>query len=155
MCDIRQIIYKGQCPILNETFCKDSGFNDQKQWKGGRKWIAIFIHFGQYTNDYSGVGRKCNVFYRFQGVVATAVKCLDGTTFESVSRSCQPGNHSIGLGCQLHCNPSFDMYGFSNNFAECLWRHSSMWKLDKGQLWIASTGLLKVLLVSRIVNLKW
>lgn len=129
--------------------------NDQKQWKGGRKWIAIFIHFGQYTNDYSGVGRKCNVFYRFKGVVATAGKCLNETTFESVSRSCQPGNHSIGLGCQLYCNPSFDMYGFSNNLAECLWRHSSMWKLDKGQLWIASTGLLKVLLVSQIVNLKW
>lgn len=93
--------------------------NDQKQWKGGRKWIAIFIHFGQYTNDYSGVGRKCNVFYRFKGVVATAGKCLNETTFESVSRSCQPGNHSIGLGCQLYCNPSFDMYGFSNNLAEC------------------------------------
>lgn len=60
-----------------------------------------YIHFGQYTNDYSGVGRKCNVFYRFQGVVATAVKCLDGTTFESVSGSCKPGNHSIGLGCHF------------------------------------------------------
>lgn len=94
--------------------------NDQKQWKGGRKWIAIFIYFGQYTNDYSGVGRKCNVFYRFRGVVATAGKCVNETTFESVSRSCQPGNHSIGLGCQLYCNPSFDMYGFSNNLAECL-----------------------------------
>lgn len=80
--------------------------NDQKQWKGGRKWIAIFIHFGQYTNDYSGVGRKCNVFYRFQGVVATAGKCLNETTFESVSRSCQPGNHSIRLGCQLYCKVS-------------------------------------------------
>lgn len=78
-----------------------------------------YIHFGQYTNDYSGVGRKCNVFYRFQGVVATTVKCLDETTFESVSRSCKPGNNFIRLGCQLYCNPSIDMYGFSNNLAEC------------------------------------
>lgn len=78
-----------------------------------------YIHFGQYTNDYSGVGRTCNVFYRFQGVVATAVKCLDETTFESVSRSCKPGNNFIGLGCQLYCNPSIDMYGFSNNLAQC------------------------------------
>lgn len=118
-----------------------------------------YIHFGQYTNDYSGVGRKCNVFYRFQGVVATAVKCLDGTTFESVSRSCKPGNHSIGLGChfiviQVSICTVFQQIGRVSIYGVVLWRHSSMWKLDKGQLWIASTGLLKVLLVSRIKKIK-
>lgn len=118
-----------------------------------------YIHFGQYTNDYSGVGRKCNAFYRFQGVVATAVKCLDGTTFELVSRSCKPGNHSIGLGChliviQVRYVRFSKQLGRVSIYGVVLWRHSSMWKLDKGQLRIASTGLLKVLLVSRIKKFK-
>lgn len=94
---------------------------DQKQWKGGRKlckWLRI-IFISDNTLMITLEQVECNVFYRFQGVVATAVKCLDGTTFESVSRSCKPGNHSIGLGCQLYCNPSLDMYGFPNNLVEC------------------------------------
>lgn len=96
----------------------------QKQWKGGRKICTLLriLFISDNTlkkNDCAGVGRKCIFFCRFQGLVATVVKCLDGTTFESVSRSCKPGNHSIGLGCQLFCNPSFDMYGFPNNLAEC------------------------------------
>lgn len=56
-----------------------------------------YIHFRQYTKDYSGVGRKCNVFYRFQGLVATAVKCLDGTTFESVSTNVEVVSQGIIL----------------------------------------------------------
>jgi hypothetical protein len=51
--------------------------------------------------------------------VATAVKCPHGSVFESQSKMCKPGNHSIELGCQLYCNPDLKMYGFPNNLAEC------------------------------------
>ena len=70
--------------------------------------------------DYFGVGRQCDAYYQCQGGVAIPVKCPKGTVFESVSRLCKPGNHSIDLGCQLYCNPDFKMWnGFPNNLAEC------------------------------------
>lgn len=79
--------------------------------------MNVLIYFSK--NKEFGVGRKCDAYYRCQGGVASAVKCPSGTTFDSVSKSCKPGNHSIGLGCQLYCNPNFKMYGFPNNLAEC------------------------------------
>ena len=52
--------------------------------------------------------------------MATPIKCPKGTVFESVGKTCKPGNHSIELGCQLYCNPDFTMpNGFPNNLAEC------------------------------------
>lgn len=55
-----------------------------------------------------------------KGGVSRAVKCPNGTVFESVSKTCKPGNHSNALGCQLYCNPDFKtFYSFPNNFAEC------------------------------------
>lgn len=121
--NIKKIIHKGQCRNPYEVSHKDGGLQPSCEGKEDGNYSndfgGYYIHFGQYTKDYFGVGRKCDAYYQCKGGVATAVKCPNGTTFESLSRSCKPGNHSIGLGCQLYCNPNFDRYGFPNNLAEC------------------------------------
>lgn len=45
--------------ILNETFCKDSGLRPETMERRTEimQMASHYIHFGQYTNDYSGVGR--------------------------------------------------------------------------------------------------
>lgn len=118
--NINQIIYKGQCRNLYEVPHKDGGLLSSCEGKMDGNYANEHpdLFFGE-RRDYFRVGRKCDAYYRCQGGVASAVKCPSGTTFDSVSKSCKPGNHSIGLGCQLYCNPNFKMYGFPNNLAEC------------------------------------
>lgn len=115
--DIKQIVYEGQCRNPYEVPYKDGGLLSSCDGKKD----------GNYANDfyirYRGnikFGRICDAYYSCQGGVSRAVKCLNGTVFESVSKTCKPGNHSNELGCQLYCNPDFKtFYSFPNNFAEC------------------------------------
>lgn len=111
--DIKQIVYEGQCRNPYEVPYKDGGLLSSCDGKKD----------GNYANDFNiryKFGRICDAYYRCQGGVSRAVKCPNGTVFESVSKTCKPGNHSNGLGCQLYCNPDFKtFYSFPNNFAEC------------------------------------
>lgn len=103
--NIKKIIHKGQCRNPYEVSDKDGGLLPSCEGKEDGNYSndfgGYYIHFGQYTKDYFRVGRKCDAYYQCKGGVATAVKCPNGTTFESLSRSCKPGNHSIGLGCHF------------------------------------------------------
>lgn len=110
------MIYKSQCRNPYEVPVKDGGLLSSCDGKKD----------GNYNNDFSigcrryiRFGRVCDVYYRCQGGVSRAVKCPNETVFESVIRSCKPGNHSVEHGCQVYCNPNFGMYNFPNNLAEC------------------------------------
>lgn len=96
--NINQIIYKGQCRNLYEVPHKDGGLLSSCEGKMDGNYANEHpdLFFGE-RRDYFRVGRKCDAYYRCQGGVASAVKCPSGTTFNSVSKSCKPGNHSIGL----------------------------------------------------------
>lgn len=115
--NITKMIYKGQCRNPYEVPVKDGGLLSSCDGKKD----------GNYANDFSigyrgdiQFGRICDTYFRCQWGVPSAVKCPTGTVFESVSKTCKPGNHSIERGCQLYCNPDFNMvYSFPNNFAEC------------------------------------
>lgn len=114
--NIKQMIYKVQCPSSYEVPVEDGGL--LSSCKGKKD--------GNYANDISLGYRRdirfgiiCNAYYRCHGGVSTVVLCPNGTVFESMNRSCRHGNHSIELACQLYYNPNFRMYNFPNNFAEC------------------------------------
>lgn len=118
--NIYKIPYHGQCTNPFEVPFKDGGFLSSCEGKEDGNYRFEHDSYYRQQGDYFGFGRQCDAYYRCQRGVASAVKCPNGTVFESVSRSCKPGNHSIELGCQLYCNPNFKMWnGFPNNLAEC------------------------------------
>lgn len=118
--NIYKIPYHGQCTNPFEVPFQDGGFLSSCEGKEDGNYRFEHDSYYRQQGDYFGVGRQCDAYYRCQRGVASAVKCPNGTVFESVSRSCKPGNHSIELGCQLYCNPNFKMWnGFPNNLAEC------------------------------------
>lgn len=118
--NINKIIYDGQCRNPYEVSYKDGGLLSSCDGKMDGNYANELpdLYFGGHR-DYFRVGRKCDAYYRCLGGVASAVKCPNGTTYDSLSKNCTPGNHSIGLGCQLYCHPNFEMFGFPNNLDEC------------------------------------
>ncbi|XP_062602676.1 chitin-binding domain protein cbd-1-like [Saccostrea cucullata] len=85
--DIYKIPYNGKCTNPFEVPHKDGGFLSSCEGKtdGNYRFEHDSLYMGQ--GDYFGFGRQCDAFYRCQGGVATAVKCPNGTVFESESRS--------------------------------------------------------------------
>ncbi|XP_055999588.1 uncharacterized protein LOC125656654 [Ostrea edulis] len=118
--DIYKIPHSGKCTNPFEVPFKEGGFLSSCEGKPDGNYRFEHDSYYMQQGDYFGIGRQCDAFYRCQGGVATAVKCPRGSVFESQSRTCKAGNHSIELGCQLYCNPNFKMWnGFPNNLAEC------------------------------------
>lgn len=118
--NIYKIPHDGKCTNPFEVLYKDGGFLSSCEGKADGNYRFEHDSYYRQQGDYFRVGRQCDAYYQCRGGVATPVKCPKGTVFESVSRLCKPGNHSIDLGCQLYCNPDFKMWnGFPNNLAEC------------------------------------
>ena len=114
------ILHDGKCTNPYTILYKEGGYLSSCEGKADGNYR--FTHDSSYMSqgDYFGIGRRCDAYYRCQGGVAIPVKCPKGTVFESVSRLCKPGNHSIELGCTLYCNPDFKkMPAFPINLAEC------------------------------------
>lgn len=117
--DISKIPYEGKCTNPFEVPYKSGGLLPSCDGKSDGNYRFTKSMFYRKQQDHFEVGRQCDAYYRCKGGVATAIKCPNGTVFESLSRDCQPGNHSIELGCQLYCNPDFQLAGLPKNLAEC------------------------------------
>ncbi|XP_056000588.1 uncharacterized protein LOC130048213 [Ostrea edulis] len=123
--DTYKTLYNGKCTNLFEIPQKDGGYLSSCEGKADGNYrfnydASITAEGVMGQGNYFGIGRKCDAYYRCQRGVATAIKCPRGAVFESQSRTCKAGNHSIEFGCQLYCNPNFRLLNiFPYNLAEC------------------------------------
>lgn len=90
--NINKIIYDGQCRNPYEVSYKDSGLLSSCKGKMDGNYANEHpdLYFGGHR-DYFRVGRKCDAYYQCQGGEASAVKCPNGTTYDSVNKVVNQG----------------------------------------------------------------